>query len=459
MKKKGCLVDLVKVRPMRATERQRFERLIERHHYLGGGQPVGETMRYVAEACGKWVALVTFGAAAYALADRDARLGWSLPQRQRRLSFLAQNRRFLILPGKSEPNLASHILALCTRRVAADWQKTYGHPVFALETFADPQRFQGTCYRAAGWEPLGLTAGSRRIRRDFYDQSGSPKQLFVKMLRTDAEELLCAPELPVAWQKFEHKVLARSPVKTEHSRSLWEAFAQIGEFRQARGIRHPLASVLACAACAVLAGAEGIAEMAEIVAGMEQRQLRALRCYRRRSTGRYEPPSESTLRRALSGIDAEQFDTVMAQWVSQHEDIAAVALDGKALKGCLNEEGKPLFLVSAVAHGTGAFQGQVQVDSKSNEIPAARCLLTQMGPLDDIIVTTDAAHTQVETAQVVVMEQGGDYLSPIKGNQPSLLKKAKRLLPVGHFFSDCQPSGETEWSSGNPPDPGLGRQR
>ena len=116
-------MDLVKVRPMRATERQRFERLIERHHYLGGGQPVGETMRYVAEACGKWVALVTFGAAAYALADRDARLGWSLPQRQRRLSFLAQNRRFLILPGKSEPNLASHILALCTRSVAADWQK------------------------------------------------------------------------------------------------------------------------------------------------------------------------------------------------------------------------------------------------------------------------------------------------------------------------------------------------
>ena len=314
------------------------------------------------------------------------------------------------------------------------WQTKYGHPVFALETFVDPQRFQGTCYRAAGWEPLGLTAGCRRIRRDFYDQSGRPKQLFVKLLRRDAAQLLCAPELPTAWQKYECKVLARSPVKTEHSRSLWEAFAQIGEFRKARGRRHPLPSVLACAACGVLAGAEGIAEMAEIVAGMEQRQLRALRCYRRRATGRYEPPSESTLRRALSGLAAEQFDTVVAQWVSQHEDVAAVALDGKALKGCLNEEGKPLFLVSAVAHGTGAFQGQVQVDSKSNEIPAARVLLKQMGPLDGIMVTTDAAHTQIETSQIVVMEQGGDYLSPIKGNQPSLLKKARRLLPVGLFF-------------------------
>jgi predicted transposase YbfD/YdcC len=90
-------------------------------------------------------------------------------------------------------------------------------------------------------------------------------------------------------------------------------------------------------------------------------------------------------------------------------------------------------LVSAVAHGSGGFQGQVQVDSKSNEIPAARQLIRQIGPLDDILVTTDAAHTQVETAQEVVMNQGADYLSPIKGNQPSLLRKARRLLPVGRF--------------------------
>jgi hypothetical protein len=191
--------------------------------------------------------------------------------------------------------------------------------------------------------------------------------------------------------------------------------------------------VLACAACAILAGAEGIAQMAEIVAGMEQRQLRALRCYRRRASGRYEAPSESTLRRVLSGMDVERFDAVVAQWVGQHEDIAALAIDGKALKSCLSEEGQPLFLVSAVAHGSGGFQGQVAVDSKSNEIPAARRLLAEIGPLDGIMVTTDAAHTQVETAQAVVMEQGGDYLSPIKGNQPSVLKKARRLLPVGGF--------------------------
>jgi hypothetical protein len=454
--KAKCLVERVKVRLMRASERRRFERVMERQHYLGWGQPVGETLRYVAEVRGKWVALLVFGAAAYALEDRDAWIGWSLEQRRGRLNFLAQNRRFLILLEKSEPNLASRILALCTRRVAEDWQQAYGHPIVGLETFVDPQRFEGTCYRAAGWQPLGLTAGCRRIRRDWYDHSGTPKQLFVKLLRRDAQALLCAAQLPAAWQKYEQELTARSPVKTEDSRSLWEAFAQISEFRHARGRRHLLPSVLACLACAVLAGAEGLAEAAEIIAGMEHRQLRALRCYRRRSTGRYEPPSESTLRRALSGIDTERFDTVVAQWVSQHEEIAAVALDGKAMRGCLNEEGKPLFLVSAVAHGTGAFQGQVQVDSKSNEIPAARQLLTQMGPLDETMVTTDAAHTQVETAQVVVMEQGADYLSPIKGNQPSLLRKARRRLPIDHFFSDRRPGGETKRTGGNPADSSLG---
>jgi hypothetical protein len=246
------------------------------------------------------------------------------------LSFLAQNRRFLILPKKSEPNLASRILALCTRRVAEDWHKAYGHPIMGLETFVDPQRFQGTCYRAAGWEPLGLTAGCRRIRRDLYDPSGSPKQLFVQLLRRDAKELLVADEFPAAWQAYERELAVRSPVRTEHSRSLWDAFAQVPEFRHARGIRHPLPSILACAACGVLAGAKGLAEMAEVVAGLEQRQLRALRCYRRPATGCYEAPSESTLRRAISGIDSERFDTVVAQWVSQHKQMAAVALDGKA---------------------------------------------------------------------------------------------------------------------------------
>jgi hypothetical protein len=433
MNKAMCLKQ-VRVRPLRSTERSRFERLMDKKHYLGWGQPVGETIYYVAEYRGKWVALLVFGAAAYALRDRDAWIGWSIEQRQRRLAFVAQNRRFLILQGKGQRNLASYILGHCTKRLSRDWQKRYGHPLWLAETFVDPQRFEGTCYRAAGWIPLGLTAGAKRIRRDLYDMSGTPKQLFVKALQEDVAELLSGESLPAQYQRHERDLPLRSPVKTQHSRSLWEAFAQVPEFRAVRGRRHPLASVLACATCGVLAGAKGVGAMADVAADMDQRQLRALRCRYNRRTERYEAPSESTLRRVLGGIDAAQFETIVAQWVAQQEDFDALALDGKALRGCLNEEGKPLFLVSAVAHGSGAFHGQIEVDSKSNETPAARELLRQMPPLDGVVTTMDAAHTCIETAQTVVSEKGADYLLPIKGNQPTLLGKAERLLPQ-EFFS------------------------
>jgi hypothetical protein len=406
---------------------------MEKHHYLGWGKPVGETMLYVATVGTRWVALVVFGAAAYALKDRDAWIGWSLMQRQKRLNFIVQNRRFLILPKEHEANLASRILSLTTKRLEADWQQVYGHPVWAVETFVDPERFEGTCYRAAGWLPLGLTAGARRVRRDYYDDSGTPKQLFVKALRRDAQRLLSGESLPEAWRKHERSVVARSAVNTKQSRSLWQAFADVSDFRHARGLRYPLASVLASAACAVLAGAESIGEMAEICAGFEQRHLRALRCFRNPRTRRYQAPSETCFRTVLGGIDAQQFDTVVARWVQEQMPLEAIAFDGKALKGCLDSEGRPLFLVSAVAHGSGAFAGQVQVDSKSNEIPAARDLLAQMPPLDGVMATADAAHTQVETAQQIVRDKGGDYLLPLKGNQPSLLETAQTLLPMRLF--------------------------
>ena len=428
-------VDRVVVKPVSKDEESRYERLMEEHHYLGWGRPVGERMLYIATVGRRWVALLMFGAAGYALRDRDDWIGWLRNQRQRRLNFITQNRRFLILPDEHEQNLASRILSLATKRLADDWQRVYGHPVWMVETFVDPQRYEGTCYRAAGWEVLGLTAGARRrANRDFYDESGTPKQLFVKALRKDAKQLLCAEQLPTCWSKHEKEVPLRSAVATGQSRSLWESFAQVTDFRKARGKRFHIATVLACAGCAVLAGAEGIAQIAEIVAGFDQRHLRALRCFRNPKTGRYVAPSETCLRTVLGDIDPEQFDLMLAQWVQQQQPLEAIAFDGKALKGCLDSAGKPLFLVAAVGHGNAGLVGQVQVDSKSNEIPAARELLRQMPDIDGVMSTADAAHTNPETARVIVVEKGGDYLLPLKGNQPTILETAETLLPV-RFFS------------------------
>jgi hypothetical protein len=435
MKKR--LLDEVVVRLATPGEWGRFKGLIEAHHYLGWGQPVGETLRYVAEAGGQWVALLVFGAAAYALRDRDEWIGWSVPQRRARLNFVAQNRRFLILPGVKEPNLASRILGLCVQRLAADWEAAYGHPVLVVETFVDPQRFEGTCYLAAGWQRLGLTAGARRVRRDYYDETGTPKQLLVKALRAEACPQLAAATWPVPWQPYAQVVLPSNPLRGQEPYSLFEAFRQVPEFRGTHGRRHRLATVLACATCAMLAGAEGIGEMAEIVAGFDQRHLRMLHAWHNRRTHRYEAPSETTLRRVLGGIDPMRFDQLVGDWVRAHGRLAALAIDGKTLKACLDAEGHQTTLVAAVTHGDGAPLAQIPVPPGTNETATARNLLDHLPPLDGVLATFDAAHTNAETARQVVRDKGGDYLLPVKGNQPTLWDHANRLLPQAAF----SPSG------------------
>ncbi len=133
--------------------------LIEHHHYLGYTQPVGEQLKYMVFAGERPVACLTWSSAARHLGPRDRYIGWSPEERRRNIRFIAYNSRFLILPWVQVKCLASHILGRMTALVARDWQRVYGHPVYYLETFIDPQRSRGTCYRAANWIVLGLTTG------------------------------------------------------------------------------------------------------------------------------------------------------------------------------------------------------------------------------------------------------------------------------------------------------------
>ena len=153
-----------------------FNCLLHRYHYLGHRNTVGENLRYlVCDHMDRPVACVLFGAAAWKCAARDAFLGWERAARERNLQGLTNNTRFLVLPWVTVPHLASHVLGLIARRIRADWQAKYGHPVQALETFVDRDRFKGTCYRAANWLRLGATQGrtrndrKRRIRASVKD--------------------------------------------------------------------------------------------------------------------------------------------------------------------------------------------------------------------------------------------------------------------------------------------------
>ena len=174
----------------RTPQEALFGGLLQGHHYLGYTQPVGEHLKYLVWARGRPIACLTWSSAPRHLGPRDRFIGWSAPQRRANLHLLAYNSRFLILPSVQVPHLASHLLARVARQIAADWQARYAHPVCLLETFIDPERFRGTCYRAANWIYLGLSAGLGKDAKNRVPNR-SLKQLWVCPLRPDFRRQLC----------------------------------------------------------------------------------------------------------------------------------------------------------------------------------------------------------------------------------------------------------------------------
>jgi hypothetical protein len=168
-----------------------FQRYLVRHHYLSYGGPVGENLGYLIRSCtAEPLACLLFGAAAWQCAPRDQWIGWSATQRTQGLPLIANNSRFLILPWVRAKCLASHILSQITRRIAADWQTRYGHPVHLLETFVQANRFSGTCYQAANWVHVGRTTG--RTRQDRHNRVNAPfKEIYLYPLTAHARRHLC----------------------------------------------------------------------------------------------------------------------------------------------------------------------------------------------------------------------------------------------------------------------------
>src|SRR5208283_2205450 len=157
---------------------KRWAFYLQTYHYLGL-RVVGENIGYLIEdRHGRDLACLLFGAAAWQCRARDQFLGWDAPERRSRLSGIANNTRFLILPWVRVACLARHVLGLVSRRIDADWQEKYGHGLKWLETFVETGRFAGTCYRAANWRAVGSTQG--RGRQDRRHQHAVPvKQVFL----------------------------------------------------------------------------------------------------------------------------------------------------------------------------------------------------------------------------------------------------------------------------------------
>ena len=179
------------VRSRHSRDSQIARALLERYHYLGSGMLRGAQMRYlVRSARYGYLGVVTFCSGTWALKDRDHYIGWSEHARRAHLPYLVCNDRFLILPTVQVPNLASRVLALTLERLGEDWQRRYAVRPVLVETFVDPSRFEGSCYKAANWVAVGHTAG----RRD-----GVAKTIFLYALTRQWRQGLCAEPPRPGW--------------------------------------------------------------------------------------------------------------------------------------------------------------------------------------------------------------------------------------------------------------------
>ena len=413
----------VTVRPtVGPSERNRWDALMGAHHYLAFRGLVGRSVRHVAVLGEHWLALIGWHAGAFKLKARDRWIGWLPEQQFRRLHLIANNARFVILPGCGAANLASRVLGLSLRRVSDDFRAVHGHPILIAETFVDRSRFTGACYRAANWQALGQTRGFARKPGTpaTWVPHGQPKEVLVYPLVRDAREQLRRLDDGPHWQSEGDP----RPWTAGRLRSLWECLRTVPEFRGARGRRYPLATLLAIAVAAKLAGYHGATAIGEFSQGLTQRQLRALRAFYSHRLGRFTAPSTTAFVKVLTALDPDALDRAARAWAAQQASgTEPVAIDGKYIRGAArhNPDAKHL-LVAAAEHRSGIVLGQEAVEDKSNEIPAVRTLVTGLD-LTGRVVTLDAMHTQDQTARCLIEQCAAHYvMTAVKDNRPELLR-------------------------------------
>ena len=436
-----------------AQEHRRWDQLVATHHYLSFQGLFGKGLRHVATLGSTWIALVGWQAGALKLTARDRWIGWTPEQKLRRLHLVTQNSRFLVLPGFHAPNLASRVLGLSLRRLSEDMLAAHGYPVLLAESFVDPARFAGTCYRAANWRSLGLTGGYARQPGAAPDWShhGQPKEVLVFELQANAGAALRQPAEEPAWQG----PARTAPLEALRLRSLCEFLGSVPEYRHARGKRYSPGTVLVLAVAARLAGYRGVTAFTQFAGLLSQQQLQAAGCFYSPSRQRYTHPSITTFHNILATLPPETLDTALADWARQQsgnsggvpkneedrdrgseppqgrqeQDIPAVSTDGKDVRGASRQtEGRRRMLVAAIEHGRGLVLGQLEIPRKTNEIPAVRQLKDEL-ELAGRTVTLDALHAQHETARCLLQDCRADYLiTAIKANQPTMLDDLQAML-------------------------------
>ena len=341
----GAALSELQVRPVGGREEARYQAQMTRHHYLGELAKIGETVWYVATWHEQWVAQLSLSAAALKCGVRDRWIGWDFRSQYGRLKLIANNSRFLILPDWHRPNIGSRVLSLTERRVVADWQARFGHPLLLLETFVDLRRFHGGVYRAANWLELGLTQGYRRTRAGYSAEADAPKRVFVRPLCRDARVRLTPPE------RDQLKLTGAPTIRLNADQMRWlpQCFTTLEDPRRAQGRRHRLPVVLGLAAGATLCGMRGYKAIADWADALGPQARARFGC--RRANGHDVVPSELVIRDGLVRLDPGALDQALNAWDQawgRPDD--AFAIDGKTIKNALDKAGHQTHIMSVVGH-------------------------------------------------------------------------------------------------------------
>lgn len=412
-----------------SAERERFMNQLGHEHFLGARAPSGDVLYQVVEdPAGHWCGLLLWCSAALRLKDRDAWIGWDTHQRSQRLKLVVNNARFLLPEAAARRrNLASRVLAVSVAALAGHYEAQYGYRPLLAETFTDPRRHKGTCYRAAGWLSVGETAGYGRHRAEFLSHHGAAKCIWVRPLQKDAREVLGARAVPAAQERAlsrggaAHLVLA-----TPQRRSLREALRSVPDPRRREAQRYPSAAMLTVICLGLLAGAGTLAAIHRLALRMSDAERRVLGFRRKGGPNEYPAPSYFALWHLLRRLDLDALARILTAWLQEHAGHLPrrLALDGKDVRAGLG------MIVTLADAETGIPVALKPAPGKGHELKKGQALLADpQVHLNGMIVTADALHCQTETAQLIAQQRGAEYVLQVKGNQPSVENVARFAVP------------------------------
>ena len=410
-----------------AAARSRFKQLLQEQHRLGDRKTKGRSLYQVICRDGQWLGLMLWTGSLWHLKARDRWIGWDAVLRSERLQLVVHQARFLVLEPTRQPNLASQMLGAAVRDLPAQWEELHGYRPLLAETFTDPESHAGTCYKAAGWEAVGLSGKDGRHYADKIPGALRPKKLWLKALQPQSRALLCAEELA---EPYRAGVAAhageRCALRHPQLYSLFDAFQRVPDPRRRSARRYLIGAVLSLTALGLLRGAVHVSTILRTAQKLSQSQRGQLRLPFKKGTRFRQVPGYDVFREVLRRVDLDALARVLTQWLqSQADELPrTLAVDGKTIRDHLGlivtlvdaEEGTPVALAANPA-------------GKGHELKTTQALLASPEvSLRNATVTADSLHCQDQTAHIITREKGGDYLLQIRGNQPTLQQHAQNQL-------------------------------